>query len=79
MDNINITVFVGKRIKILRTQAGLTQEALAQKAGVDRSYIVGIEIAKRNVSLGKLDKICKAMNVNFFEIFSENVDYSQQK
>ncbi|MGM9645578.1 MAG: helix-turn-helix transcriptional regulator [Eubacteriales bacterium] len=79
MNDSEITVFVGRRIKEMRTEAGLTQKALAQKAGVDRSYIVGIENAKRNVSLETLDRICRAMDENVFEIFSENVDYSQQK
>lgn len=79
MNSSEITIFVGRRIKEMRTKAGLTQEALAQKASVDRSYIVGIENAKRNVSLRTLDRICSAMNGNVFEIFSKNVDYSQQK
>lgn len=41
----------GKRVRELREQHGLTQEALAEMAGVDRSYLSQIEAGQRRVSL----------------------------
>jgi DNA-binding XRE family transcriptional regulator len=41
----------GKRVRELRLQQGLTQEALAKMAGIDRSYLAQIEAGKRHMAL----------------------------
>ena len=46
-----ITKRVGNRIKFLRNQMGLSQEKLALKAGIDRTYLAGIESGKRNATI----------------------------
>lgn len=52
MENLNfIKVTFGKRVKSLRQQAGLTQEAFAHKCGLDRTYVSGIERGIRNPTL----------------------------
>ena len=45
-----ITEKVGQRIKDLRSNLGLSQEKLALKADLDRTYIAGVENGKRNLS-----------------------------
>ena len=40
---------IGIRIKVLRKEAGLSQEGLALKAGIDRTYINSVENGKRNI------------------------------
>ncbi len=42
---------VGQRIKELRHELGLSQEALGNKAGVDRTYVTDVENGRRNVSV----------------------------
>ena len=72
-----ITEDVGNRIKYLRAQKGLSQEKLALKAGIDRTYLAGIENAKRNATLISIDKIVSALEVSlsdFFD-FDSPVDY----
>jgi DNA-binding XRE family transcriptional regulator len=52
----------GKRLRERRIALGLSQEAFAHAAGLDRTYISGIERGKRNVSLrniGAHDMVCK--------------------
>lgn len=49
-----ITEKVGHRIKKLRSNLGLSQEKLALKADLDRTYIAGGENGKRNLSLKSL-------------------------
>ena len=44
-----ITEKVGLRIKQIRNEKGLSQEKLAIKAEVDRTYLAGVELGKRNV------------------------------
>ena len=60
---------VGERIRVLRKAKGLTQEALAEKAGIHYSYMSGIENADRNISLETLEKIIVALNVAPMEVF----------
>ncbi|WLS79619.1 helix-turn-helix transcriptional regulator [Erwinia pyri] len=52
MEKLNTTkVLFGKRVKQLRLQAGLSQEAFALKCGLDRTYVSGIERGLRNPTL----------------------------
>lgn len=60
---------VGERIRSLRKEKGLTQEALAEKANIHYSYISGIEHADRNISLETLEKIIVALEVVPLEVF----------
>ena len=64
-----ITEKVGVRIKALRNESGISQEKLALKADVDRTYLAGAEIGKRNISLKSLEKIINALNVSFEDFF----------
>ena len=54
---------VGARIQSLRRREGLSQEALADRAGIDRSYMSGIERGVCNPSVLMVVKIAKALDV----------------
>lgn len=60
---------VGKRIKELRLQQGMSQEEFAFKCDLDRTYITSLERGKRNVSLENLEKITKAFNMTLSQFF----------
>ncbi|CAG7588539.1 helix-turn-helix domain-containing protein [Peptoniphilus senegalensis] len=64
-----ITEKVGQRIKDLRTEIGISQEKLALKAEIDRTYLAGVENGKRNLSIKSLEKIINALNVSFHDFF----------
>lgn len=66
-----ITEKIGLRIKELRTSLGLSQEKLALKAEIDRTYLAGVEQGKRNPSIKSLEKIIEALEVNFSEFFKD--------
>ena len=61
---------VGNRIRELRKNLELSQEALALKADVDRTYVTDVENGRRNVSLEILERLVKASNVSFAEFFN---------
>ena len=60
---------VGKRIKYLRIQNELSQEKLAEKCGLDRTYITSLENGKRNISIINLEKIVSSLNISLKEFF----------
>lgn len=64
-----ITERFGDRVRTLRRSRGLSQEALADLAGLDRTYISGIERGKRNVSLRNIDLIARALKVRVRDLF----------
>ncbi len=53
----------GKRLREVRKSKGLSQEKLAELAGIDRSYMSEIERGEYNISLLKLYQICDALEV----------------
>jgi transcriptional regulator with XRE-family HTH domain len=53
----------GANVKRLRQAAGLSQEALAAKAGVHRTYLGSAERGERNVSLDNICRIAAALCV----------------
>jgi transcriptional regulator with XRE-family HTH domain len=61
----------GKRIKELRSKRGMTQEALADAIGVDRSYMGFVERGERNPTLDKIARIAKALKVSLSTLFED--------
>lgn len=59
----------GARLRLLRERTGLTQEAVALSAGIDRSFYVQIEGGKRTVSVERLDDIAAALSVDVATLF----------
>jgi len=59
-----ILIRFGDKVKKLRKANGWSQEELAKRAGLHRTYIGSIERSERNVSLINIEKIAKALDVN---------------
>lgn len=70
LPGMDIKTKVGQRIKFLRKELELSQEALALKAEVDRTYVTDVENGRRNVSLEILERLIKALEVPFSEFFN---------
>lgn len=66
-----ITEVIGKRIKEIRSEKGISQEKLALKAELDRTYVAGVENGKRNPSIKSLEKIINALDTNFGYFFKD--------
>ncbi|HHW43810.1 MAG TPA: helix-turn-helix domain-containing protein [Desulfotomaculum sp.] len=62
---------IGKRIKSLRKSAGLSQNALAKKAGVPQSVISEVESGKYTPKIEFLQSICATLGLTLAEFFSE--------
>ena len=60
----------GEKVKQLRLARNLSQEGLAFKAGVHRTYLGSIERGERNPSLKNIAAIAKALNITLSQLFS---------
>lgn len=59
----------GERLRELRMERGLSQERLAELAGLDRNYIGQIERAERNVALVNIVRIAQALEIEPMQLF----------
>ncbi len=66
---MNVKESLGKRIKLLRNEIGISQEELADRAEIDRTYITSVECGKRNISIVNIEKIAKALGVTLSKLF----------
>ena len=64
MQKSPILELFGQNVRKLRVERGLSQEQLADKAGLHRTYIGMIERAEKNITLCNIEKIAKALDVN---------------
>ncbi|MET8291494.1 helix-turn-helix transcriptional regulator [Streptomyces sp. NPDC005132] len=75
-DAVDLTVVarreaLGRRLKDLRGAAGLSQAQLAQAAGMNRVFYVGVEGGRRNVSVDKVFALADALKVDVAELFRD--------
>lgn len=68
---MSIQVKFGLRVRELRNKKGLSQEALALQAGIDRTYMTSVENGRRNISIQNIEKIIHALGVSISEFFSD--------
>lgn len=62
----------GKKVREERNKRGLTQEKLAELAGMHWTYISMIERAERNIALKNIVKIAKALGVEVEDLFKKD-------
>ncbi len=67
--NTKVLEKLGKTLKNIRIEKGLTQEALAEKVGIHPTYVGKLESGKNNVSIKMLFKISRALNTKLYNIF----------
>lgn len=69
MENKEILIKFGERVRSLRKEQKISQEELSFRADLHRTYIGMIERAEKNITLINIDKIAKALNVKIIELF----------
>lgn len=67
---MDIRATIGLQIKKFRQEIKLTQEKLAFKAEVDKTYVNEVENGKRNISIVNLEKIIRALNISVEKFFT---------
>lgn len=65
----------GGRVRALRLQKSLSQEELAQLAGIDRTYIGGVERGERNLSIINVKRIADALGITPKDLFDDDYEF----
>lgn len=66
----DIRSVIGNRVKRLRRKIKISQEELAGRADLDRTYVTSIENGRRNVSMVNIERLALALNCSICEFFS---------
>lgn len=71
---MDIQTRIGLRIKDIRTSKNLTQEAVAFKADIDRTFMNHVENGRRNISINTLEKVvCSGLQTTLKDFFDDEV------
>lgn len=65
-----ILVKFGQRVRQEREKQGLSQEELANKAKVHRTYIGMIERSEKNITLANIEKVANGLRISVQSLFS---------
>jgi transcriptional regulator with XRE-family HTH domain len=68
----NLLETVGKNLKTIRTEKGLSQEKLAELTGIHRTYIGAVERGEKNISTKNIEKIAKALAIQPYKLLIGN-------
>ena len=69
MDIVKVFAY---NVRKYRTEKGLSQEALAEKANLHRTYICAVEREKRSIALDNVQKIADALEIETYLLFLKN-------
>jgi len=70
VDDINIRDILARNIKANRRKTGLSQEKLAEKAGISTPFIAMIEVSRKFPAPDVLERIARALNIKTWQLFS---------
>ncbi len=66
---MNTKELLGLKVKEMRKMRKITQEKLAEMIDVDNGYISKLEVGQNFPSIGTLEKIARALNIELYELF----------
>ena len=67
----HILIRYGQAVRKVRLEQGISQEELADRCGLHRTYISDVEIGKRNISLENIERIAISLNRTLSDFFKE--------
>lgn len=73
MTELDPKMRVGLRIKELRAELGMSQEAFAYSIEMSRTYFAEVETGNRNVSIENIDRIARGLGVSLKEFFNSDL------
>ena len=67
-------IILGKNIRRIRLEKGISQEMLAELSNLHRTYIGSVERAERNISVDNIEKICNALETHISDFFGNEFE-----
>lgn len=67
----HILIRYGQAVRKVRLEQGISQEELADRCGLHRTYISDVELGKRNISLENIERIAISLNRTLSDFFNE--------
>ena len=67
----HILIRYGQAVRKVRLEQGISQEELADRCGLHRTYISDVELGKRNISLENIERIAISLNRTLSDFFKE--------
>jgi CheY-like chemotaxis protein len=77
MEQRNISERLGASVRRLRSHLGISQEELAERADLHRTYIAGIEGGARNLTLKSIDRLARALQVSIAALLLDISQYGE--
>jgi transcriptional regulator with XRE-family HTH domain len=71
MTAVELKILLGNAIKTTRSALGISQEELAARAGLHRTYVSDVERGVRNPSLGSVEKLANALELSLPTLFEK--------
>jgi transcriptional regulator with XRE-family HTH domain len=79
MAPTDLKTLLGNAIKAHRTSLGISQEELAHRAGLHRTYVSDLERGARNPSIESIQKLARALHVSVARLFQAPGDSESGK
>lgn len=67
----DIMIRFGQAVRKIRRDQRISQEELAERCGLHRTYISDVELGKRNISLENIERVATSLNKSLVELFLE--------
>jgi transcriptional regulator with XRE-family HTH domain len=62
---------LARNLRLIRAQKGISQEELADLAGLHRTYVGSVERGERNISIDNIEKLAKALGVSVADLIGK--------
>lgn len=72
-DSQNVQIRFGERVRTIRSEKGISQEALAATAGLHRTYVSSVERGERNVSLSTIERLAEALEISMADLMPPDI------
>ena len=79
MATIDLKTLLGMTIKTQRASLGISQEELAYRAGLHRTYVSDLERGARNPSVESIEKLARALEISVSMLFEQAADSARRK
>lgn len=70
-DKLCYRLVFARRLRQTRNKQGLSQEDLARKCGLHRTYVGSVERGERNISIDNMERLATALSVSLLELLKD--------